>query len=70
MSLSTGRPSKAIKSKDMGLSDVADIEKKTVRVNFNLDEDKYFKLKKHALDSRKTITQLLTDLIDNNIIDR
>lgn len=70
MSLSTGRPSKAIKSKDMSLSDVADIEKKTVRVNFNLDEDKYFELKKHALDSRKTITQLLTDLIDNNIIDR
>ena len=68
MSLSAGRPSNKIKK--INLSDVTDSEKKTVRVNFNHDEHKYFELKKHALDSRKTITQLLTDLIDNNIIDR
>ena len=46
MSLSTGRPSKNLKK--VSLSDVTDAEKKTVRVNFNLDEDKYSALKKYA----------------------
>lgn len=69
MSLSAGRPSKKAKDQ-LNLSDVSNSEKKTVRVNFNIDEDKYFKLKKHALESRKTITQLLTELIDENIIER
>lgn len=69
MSLSAGRPSKKAKDQ-LNLSDVSSSEKKTVRVNFNIDEDKYFKLKKHALESRKTITQLLTELIDENIIER
>jgi hypothetical protein len=69
MSLSAGRPSKKAKDQ-LNLSDISNSEKKTVRVNFNIDEDKYFKLKKHALESRKTITQLLTELIDENIIER
>ena len=68
MSLSTGRPSKNLKK--VSLSDVTDIEKKTVRVNFNLDEDKYIALKKYALDSRKTVTQLLTEMIDEKVIER
>lgn len=68
MSLSTGRPSKNLKK--VSLSDVTDAEKKTVRVNFNLDEDKYIALKKYALDSRKTVTQLLTEMIDEKIIER
>ncbi len=68
MSLSTGRPSKNLKK--VSLSDVTDAEKKSVRVNFNLDEEKYIALKKYALDSRKTVTQLLTEMIDEKVIER
>ena len=64
MGLAAGRPSKKAKD-ELDLSDVSDIPKKTVRVNFNLDEEMYIKLKKHALDSRKTVTQLLTEVIDD-----
>lgn len=69
MSLATGRPSKKAKD-ELGLSNVTDIPKKKVRVNFNLDEEMYIKLKKHALDSRKTVTQLLTEMIDEKVIER
>ena len=69
MNIKAGRPSKNAKSA-MSLSEVTDAPKKTVRVNFNLDEDKYIALKKHALDSRKTVTQLLTEMIDDKVIER
>ena len=35
----------------------------TKRVNFNLDEDLYIKLKHLALDKRTTVTDLLTEWI-------
>ena len=35
----------------------------TKRVNFNIDEDLYQELKHLAIDKKKTITELLTDLI-------
>lgn len=69
MSLTAGRPSKKVKD-DLGLSDVIDGPKKRVRVNFNLDEEMYIKLKKHAIDSRKTLTQLLTEMVDEKVIER
>ncbi|ALF60955.1 hypothetical protein [Psychrobacter urativorans] len=69
MSLAAGRPSKKVDS-ELSLSDVTDRPTKTVRVNFNLDEEMYIKLKKHALDSRKTVTQLLTEMIDEKVIER
>jgi len=69
MSLATGRPSKKAKD-ELGLADVTSIKKTTVRVNFNLDEAMYRKLKQHALDNRKTVTQLLTEMIDNQISER
>lgn len=69
MSLSTGRPSKKVQD-EPNLSDVANTPKKRVRVNFNLDEDMYISLKQRALDSRKTITQLLTEMIDEKITER
>ena len=69
MSLAAGRPSKKAKD-ELDLSDVSDSPKKTVRVNFNLDEEMYIKLKKHALDSRKKVTQLLTEMIDEKVIER
>ena len=39
----------------------------TKRVNFNLDEDLYIELKHLALDKKKTITDLLTELIIKEI---
>ena len=69
MNLSAGRPSKKVDN-ELNLSDVTDSPKKTVRVNFNLDEEMYVKLKRHALDSRKTVTQLLTEMIDEKVIER
>ena len=69
MSLTAGRPSKKLDN-ELNLSDVTNTPKKTVRVNFNLDEEMYIKLKMHALDSRKTVTQLLTEMIDEKVIER
>jgi hypothetical protein len=69
MSLAAGRPSKK-SNHELALSDVTDNPKKTARVNFNLDEDKYIALKKYALDSRKTVTELLTEMIDEKIVER
>ena len=67
--MKAGRPSKDAKN-TLDLSDVTNAPKKTVRVNFNLDEEKYIELRRYALDNRKTLTQLLTDLIDDKVIER
>src|SRR5699024_3752568 len=69
MSLSAGRPSKNVKDQ-LALSDVTDGSKKTVRVNFNLDEDKHIALKRYALESRKTVTELLTEMIEEKLVER
>lgn len=69
MNMKAGRPSKDAKN-TLDLSDVTNTPNKTVRVNFNLDEEKYLLLKKYALNSRKTVTQLLTDMIDEKVIER
>lgn len=67
--MKAGRPSKDVKN-TLDLSDVANVPKRTARVNFNLDEEKYILLKKYALNNRKTVTQLLTDMIDDKIAER
>lgn len=67
--MKAGRPSKNAKN-TLDLSDVINTPKKTVRVNFNIDEERYIALKKYALDSRKTVTQLLTEMIDEKIVER
>lgn len=69
MSLAAGRPSKKSNNK-LALSDVTDSPKKMARVNFNLDADKYVAFKKYALDNRKTVTELLTEMIDEKIVER
>lgn len=69
MSLAAGRPSKKAKD-ELSLSDVTDSPQKTARVNFNIDEDKYIAFKKYALDNRKTVTELLTEMIDEKIAER
>lgn len=69
MSLTAGRPSKNSKPELDSSGDMV-LDKKKVRVNFNLDEDKYIALKKYSLDSRKTVTQLITEMIDDKLIER
>ena len=69
MSLLAGRPSKKAKD-ELALSDVTDSPKKMVRVNFNLDEDKHIALKRYALDNRKTVTELLTEMIEEKLVER
>ena len=69
MSLAAGRPSKKVKD-ELSLSDVTDSPQKMARVNFNIDEDKYIAFKKYALDNRKTVTELLTEMIDEKIVER
>jgi hypothetical protein len=39
-------------------------------VNFNLDEDKHVALKRYALESRKTVTELLTEMIEEKLVER
>ena len=67
--MKAGRPSKDAKN-TLDLSDLTNAPKKTVRVNFNIDEERYIALKKHALDSRKTVTQLLTEMIEERLVER
>jgi hypothetical protein len=69
MSLAAGRPSKKAKD-ELALSDVTDSPQKKVRVNFNLDEETYITLKKYALESRKTVTELLTEMIEEKLVER
>lgn len=67
--MKAGRPSKDVKN-TLDLSDVTDAPKKMVRVNFNLDEDKHIALKRYALESRKTVTELLTEMIEEKLVER
>ncbi len=71
MNLKTGRPSKQTNKKELELSDFKDdsqIQKS--RVNFLLETEKYIKLKQYALDNRKTVTDVLTEMIDERLAQR
>lgn len=59
--LSTGRPSARTTSKT--LSSLAD-EKATKRVNFNLTPEQHTKLKVYAIKQGKTVTELLTEFVE------
>lgn len=69
MSLSAGRPSKKVNN-ELNLSDVTNSSKRNVRVNFNLDENTHMALKKYAIENRKTITELLTEMIVEKVVER
>jgi len=69
MSLAAGRPSKKVKD-ELSLSDVTDSPKKTTRVKDNIDKDKYIAFKKFALNNRKTVTELLTEMIEEKLVER
>ncbi len=71
MSLKTGRPSKQANKKEAELSDFTEdsqIEKS--RVNFMLETEKYINLKQYALDNRKTVTDVLIEMIDERLAQR
>lgn len=57
--LKAGRPSKAVKEKT--LADVT--HQKTIRVNFDLDEELHTQLKLYAIQQKKTVKDVLTEQI-------
>ena len=65
--LSAGRQRKKKAEQELSLADVTDVEPKKIKANFNIDEELYIKLKQHALDSRKTVTQILIELIEQTV---
>lgn len=67
--MKAGRPSKDAKH-TLELSDVTNTPEKTVRVNFNISEDKHMALKKYVIDNRTTVTKLLQDMIDERLTQR
>lgn len=63
--LSAGRPSDSKKAAAMKA--VASDKGAMVRVNFELDEANHLKLKIYAAKSRRSITEILRELINKNI---
>lgn len=64
LGLSAGRPSE--NRKKQALEAVAD-KGQTVRVNFDLSDDEHMRLKMHAVKSRRSVSEILRELIDQNI---
>jgi len=65
LGLSAGRPSESKKA--AALRAVADDKGPLVRVNFELDEAEHLKLKIFAAKTRRSIAEILRELIDKNI---
>lgn len=65
LGLSAGRPSESKKA--AALKAVSDTKGPTVRVNFELDEAAHMKLKIYAAKSRRSISEILRELIEKNI---
>ncbi len=63
--LSAGRPSEQKKS--AALKAMAEESRPKVRVNFELDEDAHLKLKVYAAKSRRSIANILRELIEKHI---
>lgn len=63
--LSAGRPSDSKKAAAMKA--VASDKGAMVRVNFELDEVEHLKLKIYAAKSRRSIAEILRELIDKHI---
>ena len=65
LGLSAGRPSENRKSQ--ALAAVVSDEPRKVRVNFELSEGDHYRLKMHALKTRRSISEIMRELIDKNI---
>lgn len=64
LGLSAGRPSE--NRKKQALEAVVD-KGQTVRVNFDLSDDEHMRLKMYAVKSRRSVSEILRELIDQNI---
>ncbi len=65
LGLSAGRPSE--NKKAAAMKAVASDKGPVVRVNFELDEATHMRLKIHAAKNRRSIAEVLRELIDKNI---
>lgn len=65
LGLAAGRPSESKKAQ--ALKAVSEDKGPMVRVNFELDEAEHLKLKIYAAKERRSIAEILRDLIDRNI---
>lgn len=65
LGLAAGRPS--ADKKAQALRAVADVKARMVRVNFELDESEHMRLKVYAARERRSISEILRELIDQNI---
>lgn len=65
LGLAAGRPSE--NKKAQALKAVSEDKGPMVRVNFELDEAEHLKLKIYAAKERRSIAEILRDLIDRNI---
>lgn len=64
MALSSKRPSKENPETQTKLTDLQSGEPSMARVNFNLTEERYLKLKLYATHNRKSMTEVISNLID------
>lgn len=64
MALSSKRPSKENPENQTKLTDLQSGEPVMARVNFNLTEERYLKLKLYATHNRKSMTEVISNLID------
>lgn len=65
LGLTAGRPSE--NKKAQALKAVSEDKGQMVRVNFELDEAEHLKLKIYAAKERRSIAEILRELIDKNI---
>ncbi len=65
LGLSAGRPSEHKKA--AALKAMAEEQRQKVRVNFELDETAHLKLKVYAAKNRRSISDVLRELIDQHI---
>lgn len=65
LGLSAGRPSE--NKKAAAMKAIIDDRGQMVRVNFELNEAEHLKLKIYAAKNRRSIAEILRDLIDKNI---
>jgi hypothetical protein len=65
LGLSAGRPSESKKAQ--ALKAVSEDKSQMVRVNFELDEAAHLKLKIYAAKERRSISEILRELIEKNI---
>lgn len=65
--LAAGRPSANENRKVQAMAELAQISMRQVRVNFDLDEDEHVRLKVYAAQNKRTVAEILRDLIDKHI---